>query len=273
MTSTEQDDQPNQQTCKSERLQISTKIPPWSLTSASDIRQHASDSRRELVGFCEDQVLYDFDTGDMLETRPYPLDIYYIHAPKCWDGWHPRCNDAPPTLGLRDAWMAMEAVVGIDGSANRIGLSNVWPQDLNDIIQFVEERQQQQQPDDMYPPPRKPDVLQAFADPLSPNHDLRRICKEHGIEFVSYSTLGTQHRGEGNPVLGSPIIQDLSGKYGRSTAEIVLSWALQRGMSVIPRSSKKHHIEELARLLNEKPFLEEADLQKIDGMSAKQRTS
>ena len=37
-------------------------------------------------------------------------------------------------------------------------------------------------------PPRMPDVLQASADPLKPSRELREICKENGIEFVSYST-------------------------------------------------------------------------------------
>jgi diketogulonate reductase-like aldo/keto reductase len=52
-------------------------------------------------------------------------------------------------------------------------------------------------------------------------------------------------------------------------AEVVLSWALQRNMSVIPRSSKKHHIAELANLLTREPFLEEEDLAKIDAMNPK----
>jgi diketogulonate reductase-like aldo/keto reductase len=253
--------------CKTENLQVSTKIPPWSLTSASNIRQNAANSRRELVGFCDDEVVYD-ETGEMVASNPFPLDIYYIHAPRCWDGWHPRCKDAPPTLELRDAWKAMEAVVGIDGNARRIGLSNVWPNELLDIIRFVDERD-----NDSYPPPRKPDVVQAFADPISPNTELRRVCEEHGITFVSYSTLGTQHGGSTNPVLGSSIIQGLSAKHGRSVAEVVLSWALQRNMSVIPRSSKKEHIAELANLINHKPFLDEADLLKIDGMKQSTRTS
>jgi diketogulonate reductase-like aldo/keto reductase len=260
-------DETCRRTCKAENLRISTKIPPWSLTSASDIRQNAARSRRELVGFCEDEVIFD-ETGEVVISMPFPLDIYYIHAPRCWDGWHPRCNDAPPTLGLRDAWMAMEAVVGIDGNARHIGLSNVWPNELLDIIRFVDERNH-----DSYPPPRRPDVVQAFADPISPNLELRRVCEEHGIHFVSYSTLGTQHGGSTNPVLGSSTIQELSAKHGRSVAEVVLSWALQRNMSVIPRSSKQQHIAELANLLHSEPFLDEYDLMKIDAMKQSARTS
>lgn len=71
----------------------------------------------------------------------------------------------------------------------------------------------------------------------------------------------------GNPVLGSPVVLAIANKHGRSTAEVVLSWALQKGMSVIPRSSKKDHILQLARLLGENPgFLDESDMQQIDSM-------
>ena len=249
-------------TCASEDLRISTKIPPWKLTSASAIRESARQSREEILGFCEDAVLSDED-GIMTETLPFPLDVYYIHAPRCWDGWHPRCKDAGPTLPLREAWKAMEAVVGIDQSARRIGLSNIWPNDLLDIIQFVRER-----PADSYPPPRMPDVIQAFADPLQPNAELRRVCHEHGIEFVSYSTLGTQHRAAGgNPVLTSTTVKDLATRHDRSVAEVVLSWALQKGMSVIPRSGNRQHIDELSNLLSMPPFLNELDMQAMDAMS------
>ena len=69
-------------TCASEGLEISTKIPPWSLTSEDNIRANAKESREELVGFCEDQVLAD-EYGNIVEARPYPLDVYYIHGKTC----------------------------------------------------------------------------------------------------------------------------------------------------------------------------------------------
>ncbi len=56
--------------CRSQNLAVSTKIPPWELLSHENIRSRAISSREELVGFCDD--------GN------YPLDVYYIHAPACW---------------------------------------------------------------------------------------------------------------------------------------------------------------------------------------------
>lgn len=270
-------------------LRVSTKIPPWELTSSDHIRSNAANSRKELVGFCDSEAMPQGATT--LQTRKvvveeeenrfssrknhqFPLDVYYIHAPACWQGWHTRCDDPPnPLLDLRSAWMAMEAVVGLDHSARKIGLSNVRPDELLDIIDFVRTRENiRPRPDDDIDqaPPRIPDVVQSFADPIEPAEELRTICREHQIEFVSYSTLGTQHRSTaGNPVLTSPLVQALAKKYNRSTAEVVLSWALQNGMSVIPRSSQRQHIHELARLLPEKGeapkgFLDAHDLEQME---------
>lgn len=58
-------------------LRISTKIPPWSLTSIDDIQEHARNSREELVGFCQD-IVVDEDVGS--SRLPFPLDVYYIHG-------------------------------------------------------------------------------------------------------------------------------------------------------------------------------------------------
>jgi hypothetical protein len=61
-------------------LEVSTKIPPWSLTSSSDIRGHASHSRDELVGFCDEVfTVVDGASGDSVQV-PFPLDVYYMYV-------------------------------------------------------------------------------------------------------------------------------------------------------------------------------------------------
>lgn len=244
-------------TCLLENLNISTKIPPWELTSVDNIRNRAEESRKMLVGFCDDESILKF-----------PMDVYYIHAPYCWDGWHPRCEGVKDTLNLEEAWIAMEAVVGEDHNTKRVGVSNVWPDQLKKLIQFVKDRQR------IYngqgPPPRMPDVVQAYADPLKPSKELREVCRENGIEFVSYSTLGTQHRrtSDGkNPVLSNSVINSIAVNHQRSAAEVVLSWAIQEGMGVIPRSSNEKHIMELSSLLTQEPFLDAQELSSIDALA------
>jgi len=245
----------------SSNFDISTKIPPWELTSFDHIRYRASESRQLLLGY--------FDIPNQL---PHPLDIYYIHAPDCslWKGWHPRCDNPPEILSLREAWLAMEAVVGLDRTARRIGLSNITPNQLNDVIKYVEERSHET---DAIAPPRLPDVIQCYADPLQPSRELRSICKLYGIEFVSYSTLGYRHilknQSKVNPVLNHPIIKDIAKRHGKGEILIVLAWATQIGMSVIPRSSNKQHINELSQLLNDPPVLSPGDLELIDTMCMK----
>ncbi len=262
----EKEDVSCQSFCARNGIEISTKIPPWELTSIDNIRKQAEKSREILVGFCDDYEIQDVRAeGD----TKYPLDVYYIHAPRCWDGWHTRCQgvEASDTLSLREAWLGMEAVA-YDQNAKRIGLSNIWPDDLRDIINFVKERQDLGVLSNDKPPPRFPDVLQIYADPIHPADELRKLCEEYGIEFVSYSTLGTQHRGSGNLVLGNKHIQSMAKKYNRSTAEIVLSWAMHhKNWSVIPRSSNEHHIKELSNLLKHEAFLDQTDLELIDSLS------
>ena len=270
--------------CASHSLRISTKIPPWELKSASHIRQRASNSRQQLVGFCNpissnvanpfrSRELHNNEEKDNKDVSlPYPLDVYYIHAPQCWDGWHPDCDGVEDTLGLREAWLAMEAVVGIDHSAARIGLSNIDAEELQDIVEFVKERNANTP--NYYPPPRMPDVVQIYADPFEPALELRQLCEQYGIEFVSYSTLGSQHmryENSKNPVLENAVIQRIAKNHGRSAAEVVLSWAIQNRMSVIPRSSKESHIKELAKLLYLPPFLTDDEVQTIDSLHHRKR--
>jgi len=65
--------------CDLADIRVSTKIPPWSLTSVQDIRQSAAQSRADILGFCAEEVYMD-ENGEILEQRPYPLDVYYIHG-------------------------------------------------------------------------------------------------------------------------------------------------------------------------------------------------
>merc|ERR1712037_1048039 len=239
--------------CASLRLRISSKIAPYDVTSSDNIRKHAEKTRKQLLGFCDMfSIRSAIAKGDGAMPEPFPLDVYYLHAPECWQGWHPKCETGEEmTMSLREAWEAME-LVKKDKNAVKIGLSNVSEEELQDIIDFVKERWAKSKADG------------------EPNIDMRLLCQENGIDFVSYSTLGTQQEfneeGE-NPVLTDAVVKKMAEKYERSEAEVVLSWALQSGMSVIPRSQNEEHIKQLSNLITDPSFVSWEDLDEIDTIS------
>lgn len=64
------------------------------------------------------------------------------------------------------------------------------------------------------------------------------------------STLGTERRkGERNPMLTDPIFLEIAKRHNCSAAVVTLSWAVQRDIIVIPKSSSLSRIEENIRLV------------------------
>ena len=96
-------------------------------------------------------------------------------------------------------------------------------------------------------------------DPFHQDRYVRELCADHGIHYTAYSTLGTQwqirNRDNTNPVLESPLIMDLADHHKVSPALVTLSWALQEDVCVIPRSSNKEHIDEIAQLFHGRDWL------------------
>jgi hypothetical protein len=92
------------------------------------------------------------------------------------------------------------------------------------------------------------------------------MCEEHGIAYQGYSTLGTQwamRQAGNNPVLNHEVVVELGQKYERSPAQIVLAWAMSRGVAVIPRSVVKAKIQQNANIGFD---MEEDDLERIDAL-------
>jgi diketogulonate reductase-like aldo/keto reductase len=52
-----------------------------------------------------------------------------------------------------------------------------------------------------------------------------------------------------NPVLNHPVLMDMASRYGRSVASVIISWAIQEGVVIIPRTSKMEHIDDNSRIL------------------------
>ena len=182
-----------------ERLFLTTKLHP---------RDHGATSAARQVP----QALKALQTSY--------VDLFLLHYSRCFGTL---CGGQKPEGTWRDSWRALEAAHRA-GTVRALGVSNFAVSELKELLAFAEV---------------KPSVVQTHSDPLSPNRDVQNFCKEHGIQFVAYSSLGTQHamRLHTNPVLTNPVIVELAAKYSVSPAVVVLSWALHHGQVCTPTTT------------------------------------
>ncbi|PRW45679.1 aldehyde oxidoreductase isoform B [Chlorella sorokiniana] len=77
------------------------------------------------------------------------------------------------------------------------------------------------------------------------------VNQERGIQVTAYSPLGSPHTAgffnrEGTPVLSQdPTLRGIAERHGRSPAEVAVAWAVQRGTSCLPKSTKEEHLRML----------------------------
>jgi methylglyoxal/glyoxal reductase len=157
------------------------------------------------------------------------LDLYLIHWPK-------------EELSV-ETWMAMEELYK-QGKIRAIGVSNFWIHHLEYFLPKVN---------------IVPAVNQVEFHPRMTQAKLLHFCKERNIQVEAWSPI---MQGQ---VLKIQEIKDLAKKYGKSPAQVVLRWDLQKGVVTIPRSAKKKEILENADIFDFE--IDEEDIIKIDNLN------
>ena len=71
-----------------------------------------------------------------------------------------------------------------------------------------------------------------------------------GIQVMGYSILGAASyvelggAAEGDALFLRQDIKDIGAKYGKSGAQVILRWGVQRGINIIPKSNKKERVKQ-----------------------------
>jgi 2,5-diketo-D-gluconate reductase A len=121
-----------------------------------------------------------------------------------------------------ETWKALEEVYR-DGRARSIGVSNFQPAHLRRIVQEAE---------------IVPAVNQIEVHPYLTQDDVRAVNAEHGVATEAWSPIAQ------GLVLDNPVVTGLATDKGKTPAQVVLRWHVQRGDIVFPKSVTRSRVEE-----------------------------
>jgi diketogulonate reductase-like aldo/keto reductase len=139
-------------------------------------------------------------------------------------------------------WKTFEEIYR-SGRARAIGVSNFLKHHLEELLPAAE---------------ITPMVNQVESHPYLVQQDLQDFCRSNQIQYEAWSPL---IRGE---ITNVPLMKELTKKYGKTEAQIVLRWDLQKDIITIPKSIHKERIEENANIFDFE--LEAEDIKKIDSL-------
>jgi diketogulonate reductase-like aldo/keto reductase len=160
------------------------------------------------------------------------IDCYLIHTPFAFqpgEDQDPRdaqgqvLYDRGVTLG--ETWSALERLVD-EGRCKSIGLSNVNLEKLKEIVDGAR---------------IKPAVVEVESHPYLPEWELLDYCRQQGVVLLAFAALG--HAIEPK-LLDDPAIIAIAQRLGKTPAQVVLAWAIQRGTALLTTSVKPHRIQE-----------------------------
>lgn len=159
------------------------------------------------------------------------IDLYLIHWPMARLGGRngKLCQpDESPTFV--ETWLGMEKLL-VGGKVKQIGVSNFSIKNLEILLQKATV---------------VPAVNQVELHPCHPENELLKYCASKGIHLTAYCPLG-QYR---SPFFSDPVFVEAADRLSNllskpiTPSQLVLSWAVQRGTIVIPKSSKEERLRQ-----------------------------
>ena len=155
------------------------------------------------------------------------VDLYIIHWPQGGPTW---------------AWPGMERAREL-GHARSIGVSNFDVGELDEVIGAGSVA---------------PVVNQVHFNPFAYRRALLDACSRHDVVLEAYSPLGTGGH------LSDETVGGIAERVGRTPAQVLLRWCLQRDIPVIPKSTHRERIEENAQIFDF--TLSDEDVAQLDAL-------
>jgi diketogulonate reductase-like aldo/keto reductase len=160
------------------------------------------------------------------------VDLYLVHTPfafKPGDDQDPRRPDGTIVrddgVTLEETWTAMENLVD-EGLTGAIGLSDIDVEGVKRIIDSAR---------------IKPAVVEVESHPYHPQWELHQLHETDGIILLAFASLG---HGLEPRLLDDPLIVSIAERQGKTPAQVLLAWGIQRHSAVLTGSVTPARISE-----------------------------
>lgn len=195
--------------------------------------------RKEHVELAVRKTLNDLQTDYLdLYLIHWPVAFRYVEIDPTQRGYDNEDIDDSAngdnidlTVSIKETWSAMEKLVD-DGLVREIGVSNVPVSLLHQLLC-----------DARIPPA----VNQVELHPYLQQSKLLKYCQARNVTVQAYSPLGSQpeYKEANEPnVLDDAVLQSIASRHDATVAQVCIAWALQRGCSVVAKSTSKVHLKE-----------------------------
>lgn len=160
---------------------------------------------------------------------------------------------------LSETWAAMEAVYQ-KGLAKQIGVCNYNTGLLHDLMSYAKV---------------KPSMLQIESHPYLTQQKLIRLAKSYGLQVTAFSPLGAlsylelDMAGASESVLEQDAVKQAAQVLGKTPAQVVLRWGVQRGNAIIPKTTQPHRLIENLNIFDFE--LSEEQMLSIDALNSNRR--
>lgn len=122
------------------------------------------------------------------------------------------------------AWKALEDLYG-EGKIRAIGISNFYADRMIDMAAFNR---------------IKPMVNQMETHILNQQKELKKWCEKYGVQLEAWGPFGEGRKG----IFDNPVIARIAENHGKTPAQVMLRWNIQRDVVVIPKSTHKERMDE-----------------------------
>lgn len=145
------------------------------------------------------------------------------------------------------AWRALEELYEA-GKLRAIGISNHYVDRMVEFANFTR---------------IKPMVNQMEVHPYNQQIELKKWMDKYDIRLEAWAPFGEGRNG----LFTNEVLGDIASKYGKTTAQIMLRWHIQRGVIIIPKSVHKERMSENFNIFDFK--LDDEDMKRIEQMDTK----